>query len=37
MKQENAQEAGDLKHQEYVLPAVVIKDPYTWMQHNRLD
>jgi len=26
-----AQEAGDLKHQEYVLPAVVIKDPYTWM------
>ena len=26
-----AAEAGDLKHQEYVLPAVVIKDPYTWM------
>ena len=26
-----ADEGGDLKHQEYVLPAVVIKDPYTWM------
>lgn len=26
-----AAEAGDIKHQDYVLPVVVIKDPYTWM------